>query len=115
MLVYPSIYEGFGMPILEAMACGTPVVTSARGAMAEVAGDAALLVEPESVESIADGISRVLRDESLRRELVRRGNARVGEFSWERAARQTRAVFEEAMVKASGTQGSACSVLNEHR
>ncbi len=82
---FPSLYEGFGLPPLEAMACGTPVVTSRISSLPEVVGDAALLVDPYSVEDIASGLERVLGDDALRAELVARGRARVKHFSWERS------------------------------
>ena len=81
-LVFPSLYEGFGLPLLEAMACGTPVVTSNVTAMPEVAGDAALLVDPASVENIADGIKKVVSDTSLGRHLRNEGLARATKFLW---------------------------------
>jgi len=84
VFIYPSLYEGFGIPILEAMKVGTPVVTSNVTAMPEVAGDAALLVNPESVEDMKSGIARVLADASLRAELVEKGLQRSAEYSWER-------------------------------
>jgi glycosyltransferase involved in cell wall biosynthesis len=93
-LVYPSLYEGFGLPVLEAMACGTPVVTSGVGGLGEVAGDSALIVDPEDVESIAAGIARVLDNGALHRELARRGVERARVFSWDRAARETLRVYE---------------------
>lgn len=92
---FPSLYEGFGLPILEAMGAGTPVVTSDRGAMAEVAGDAACLVDPESPDSIADGIERVLGDATYREQLAERGRTRAAEFTWERAAERTEAVYRD--------------------
>ncbi|MGB6837160.1 MAG: glycosyltransferase family 1 protein [Dehalococcoidia bacterium] len=95
-LLYPSLYETFGFPLLEAMAGGVPVVTSDRGAMREVAGDAALLVDPESVESIANAISRVVRDGELGRQLSVRGRARAAEFRWDRTAQETLAVLRTA-------------------
>lgn len=91
---FPSLYEGFGVPVLEAMACGAPVVTSNVSATAEVAGDAALLVEPLSVESIRDGLRSVLTDAALRARLSRRGMERAAGFSWRRAADETHAVYE---------------------
>ena len=82
---FPSLYEGFGLPPLEAMACGTPVVTSRISSLPEVVGDAALLVDPYDVEDIASGLERVLGDEALRAGLVARGRVRVKQFSWERS------------------------------
>jgi glycosyltransferase involved in cell wall biosynthesis len=80
--VFPSLYEGFGLPPLEAMACGTPVVTSSVSSMPEVAGDAAVLVDPQNVEAIAEGIRRVMTDDALRGELVAKGHLRARQFSW---------------------------------
>ncbi len=96
-LLYPSRYEGFGLPILEAMACGCPVITSDHGSMAEVAGSAAILVDPNSSESIADGIMTLLHDSALRDRLVAKGHSRVKEFSWRSTAEQTLAVYREAL------------------
>jgi len=81
-LIFPSLYEGFGLPVLEAMASGTPVVTSNTTALAEVAGDAALLVDPTSVEQIAGAMKQVVSDTSLRRQLREKGYARAAQFSW---------------------------------
>ena len=92
-LVYPSLYEGFGLPVVEAMAAGLPVVTSRTGALAEVAGGAALLVDPYDTDAIADALQRASQDGDLRAVLRRRGLARAGEFSWERSARETLAVY----------------------
>jgi glycosyltransferase involved in cell wall biosynthesis len=86
MLAYPSIYEGFGFPVLEAMTVGVPVVAARAGAIPEVAGDAALLVEPTDEANLAAAIAALLADEGLRRELIARGRDRVREFSWEDTA-----------------------------
>ena len=95
VFVFPSLYEGFGLPPLEAMACGTPVVTSNVSSLPEVVGDAAMLIDPYDVESIADGISRVLSDPALASELRGRGILRAREFSWERSVARTRALYQE--------------------
>lgn len=88
-----SLYEGFGLPVLEAMACGTPVVTSTVSSMPEVAGDAALLVDPYDVDAIAHALERVLSSSELRRELIERGLARAAQFTWDRAARQLLSIY----------------------
>lgn len=101
--VYPSLYEGFGIPVLEAGACGVPVITSNTSSLPEVAGDpaagperaAALLVDPHDVDAIADAMYRVLTDDALRAELIRRGQENVKRFSWEKCARETLAVLEQ--------------------
>ncbi len=87
--VFPSLYEGFGLPPLEAMACGTPVLCSDRSSLPEVVGDAALLFDPTEVEAIRAALRRLLRDEALREELSRRGLERARRFSWQRTAEQT--------------------------
>ncbi len=84
--LFPSLYEGFGMPPLEAMACGTPVLTANVSSMPEVAGDSAILVDPFSVESIAEGMGRLVENPDLRRELSERGIQRASRFTWERSA-----------------------------
>lgn len=96
LLAMPSLAEGFGLPALEAMACGTPVVVGNRSAMPEVVGDAGLLVEPEDTSAIADAILRLLTQEPLRKELIARGLNRAAAFSWERAAHQVLALLAEA-------------------
>lgn len=93
--VFPSLFEGFGLPILEAFACGCPVITSNTSSMPEVAGDAALLIDPTSVEGIAGAMQQVV-DRTVRKRLFHRGKLQLKEFSWEKAARQTLAILEEA-------------------
>ncbi|HUK18236.1 MAG TPA: glycosyltransferase family 1 protein [Bryobacteraceae bacterium] len=95
--VFPSRYEGFGLPPLEAMACGAPVVTSNVSSLPEVVDDAAMLVNPENVFDIARGIREVLLDDSLRAELVRRGRLQAARFSWETTARQVLEIYKEAV------------------
>jgi glycosyltransferase involved in cell wall biosynthesis len=94
--VFPSLYEGFGIPVLEAGACGVPVITSNTSSLPEVAGDAALLVDPHDVNAIADAMHRLVTDEALRRELAGRGRENVKRFSWEKCAAETLAVLEAA-------------------
>jgi glycosyltransferase involved in cell wall biosynthesis len=97
-LSFPSLYEGFGIPIIEAMASGCPVLTSDRGgATAEVAGGAALLVDPTNVDSIAEGMCRMISDEALRKDLREKGLKRAGDFSWENCARSTHALLERVV------------------
>jgi glycosyltransferase involved in cell wall biosynthesis len=86
---YPSLYEGFGMPVLEAMACGAPVLTAATSSLPEVAGDAALLVDPEDTAAIAAGLARLASDAALRADLRARGLARAAMFTWDRCAGET--------------------------
>jgi glycosyltransferase involved in cell wall biosynthesis len=85
----PSLYEGFGLPILEAMACGCPVVTSKEGSLEEVAGNAAFFVDAYDVESIAAGIKKVFGDENLQKELSEKGLEQVKKFSWKKTAEET--------------------------
>ncbi len=96
VFVFPSLYEGFGLPPLEAMASGTPVVTSNVSSLPEVAGDAAVLVDPYDPEAIAEGIYRVLTNDELRDALRRKGSLRARQFSWEDSARRVRAIYDVA-------------------
>jgi len=102
MFVFPSLYEGFGMPVLEAMACGAPVICSNTSALPEVAGGAAILVEPTSVEAIAAAMAKVLSNKDVRDELRHAGLARAKTFTWERAARELLEVY------AGLTRDAAC-------
>jgi glycosyltransferase involved in cell wall biosynthesis len=93
--VFPSLHEGFGLPVLEAMACATPVVCSSVSSLPEVAGDAALLVDPLDTESLAGAIGRIVTDEGLRRTLVERGLRQIRGFSWQRCAKEILQILEE--------------------
>ena len=97
VFVFPSLYEGFGLPPLEAMAAGVPVITSNVSSLPEVVGDAALLIDPLDPGQIADAITRVLHDPALAADLVRRGHERVKAFSWERSVARTRQVYTEIL------------------
>jgi glycosyltransferase involved in cell wall biosynthesis len=103
--VFPSLYEGFGLPPLEAMACGTPVVTSNVSSLPEVVGDAAVLVDPYSPQAIADGILTVLHSAHLRADMRTRGFARVKAYSWERSVARVRQVYEE-VASPEGSRGA---------
>lgn len=96
VFVLPSKYEGFGLTVLEAMACGTPVVCSDRASLPEVAGDAAILCDPDDVTGFAEAITRVLSDRDLAERLTFRGRERAQQFTWERSARQTLDIYEQA-------------------
>ncbi len=96
VFAYPSLYEGFGLPLLEAMACGTPVVASRTSSLPEVAGDAALLVDPLDAGALAGSVRVLLSDAGQRRRLIAAGLCRAREFSWRRTAEQTRAAYERA-------------------
>jgi glycosyltransferase involved in cell wall biosynthesis len=97
LFVMPSLYEGFGLPVLEAMACGVPVCSSNAAALPEVVGDAGLLFDPYNVDDMDEKIERILSDEGLRRDLIDKGLKRVNEFSWEKAAQETFRVYERAV------------------
>jgi glycosyltransferase involved in cell wall biosynthesis len=97
LLTFATLGEGFGLPALEAMACGTPVIAADRGALPEITGGCALEVDPESPRAIGAAIRRLVRDDDLRRELGQRGRERAHAFSWERTARATLAVYRDAL------------------
>jgi glycosyltransferase involved in cell wall biosynthesis len=94
--VFPSLYEGFGLPVLEAMACGTPVICSNVSSLPEVAGEAALQIDPLDVEALAEAMVRIVADKGLRATLVGRGYEQVQQFSWQRCASQVLDVLEDA-------------------
>jgi glycosyltransferase involved in cell wall biosynthesis len=96
-LVYPSLYEGFGLPPVEAMACGCPAIVSSVSSMPEVCGDAAYYVAPDDVQSIAGGMNIVLTDDNLKRSLIEKGLNRAKLFTWENTARATLEVFDEVL------------------
>jgi glycosyltransferase involved in cell wall biosynthesis len=108
LFAFPSLYEGFGLPVLEAMACGTPVLCSNVSSLPEVAGDAALLVDPLDVKSMAEAMNRLLQDEGLRSQLVERGYRQVRQFSWERCARETLAVLEDTRSSGGWPSPTTC-------
>jgi len=97
LFAFPSLYEGFGLPPLEAMACGTPMVCSNAASLPEVVGDAAITVDPYDVEGLAQAMHRVLTDASLREELRAKGLAQAKQFTWERTARETVAVYRQVL------------------
>lgn len=98
VFAYPSLYEGFGLPILEAMSCGSPVVTSKTSSMPEVAGDAAVLVDPMDADELAFALQKVLEDEGLRAGMRKKGLARAASFSWDRCAKETVEIYRKVMA-----------------
>ena len=95
LLAYPSLYEGFGLPPLEAMACGCPVVTSNVSSLPEVVGGAGIMANPYDTDSLAQAMRRVLTDDKLRDDMVRKGLEQAKRFSWEKAARETLEVYSK--------------------
>jgi glycosyltransferase involved in cell wall biosynthesis len=102
VLAFPSIYEGFGLPPLEAMACGTPVVTSDSSSLPEVVGDTGLMVAPDDHQALAEAIARVLEDTDLREDLVKRGLARAAEFSWRATGEKLLSAYERLCERGTG-------------
>jgi alpha-1,3-rhamnosyl/mannosyltransferase len=105
VLAYPSIYEGFGFPVLEAFAAGVPVLTSNVSSLVEVAGEAAVLVDPTDVDAIASALTELVADEDLRAVLSAAGVARASRFTWEATARATAAVLREAASVTASEEG----------
>src|SRR5262249_43252408 len=97
IFAFPSLDEGFGMPVLEAMAAGLPVVTSNRSALPEVAGDAAVLIDPDDTPAIAQALRDLTQNRDLRHDLVRRGLARANLFSWKKAVHETWEVYRQLL------------------
>jgi glycosyltransferase involved in cell wall biosynthesis len=102
VLLFPSFYEGFGLPVLEAMACGIPVITSNVSSLPEVAGDAAILVEPTDVPAMVEAILRLKNDPAYRRKLINKGYARASSFTWEAVAKQIALIYEKVVNKGVG-------------
>jgi glycosyltransferase involved in cell wall biosynthesis len=98
VFAFPSLYEGFGLPILEAMACGTPVVASRASCLPEVAEGASVLVDPDDADELANALAQTLNDDTLRRDLAARGRARAAEYTWRRAAERLLGVYEKVMA-----------------
>jgi alpha-1,3-rhamnosyl/mannosyltransferase len=101
---YPSRYEGFGLPALEAMASGVPVITGNLTSLPEVVGDAGIMVDPDDVDGLRDSLRQLLEDRAYAEDLGRRGLARAGTFSWARCARETFSVYEKVMAQRGGSQ-----------
>lgn len=102
VFAYPSLFEGFGLPVLEAMACGTPVLAAATSSLPEIVGDAGILLPPDDVEAWTEALGRMLADPDLRATLAQAGRARASQFSWQRAARETLAVYRDALEASHG-------------
>jgi glycosyltransferase involved in cell wall biosynthesis len=109
LFVFPSRYEGFGFPVLEAMTAGTPVVSSNATSLPELVGDAGLLVDPDDAAAMAGAIRRVATDDSLRRDLVARGARQAALFTWDAAAARTVASYRAAFAPAAAAAGARCA------
>jgi len=97
VLVYPSLYEGFGLPVLEAMACGCPVVTSNTSSLPEVVGEAGIMVDPYDVQQLMDAIQKVLEDKALAQDMRQQGLERASLFSWQRCAQETLDAYHQVL------------------
>jgi glycosyltransferase involved in cell wall biosynthesis len=97
VFVLPSHYEGFGLTVLEAMACGAPTIISDRGSLPEISGGASLVIDPDNIDELAEALARVMDDEALRLGLQYKGFERVTEFSWQRCARETLKVYHQVL------------------
>jgi glycosyltransferase involved in cell wall biosynthesis len=95
--VYPTIYEGFGLPALEAMACGVPVITSEIASLPEIVGDAGILIPVDDADALQSAVRRILQDQVLREKLIQDGLARSKSFSWERTAQLTHQVYQKVL------------------
>ncbi|HHY86164.1 MAG TPA: glycosyltransferase family 4 protein [Verrucomicrobia bacterium] len=113
-LVYPSLYEGFGMPPTEAMACGCPVISSARGSLGEIVGDAAMVVDPDDISSIARALSAIAQDPGLRARLRDVGIERARQFDWKVAAARTIRVYERAVARVASVRSKSPAGGIEH-
>ena len=97
LFVYPSLYEGFGLPPLEAMACGCPVITSNTSSLPEVVGDAGIMIDPNDIDSLTESMHKILTDNELRKEMSRKSLERAGMFSWKKTTKETWDVYEDAL------------------
>jgi glycosyltransferase involved in cell wall biosynthesis len=114
-LAFPSLYEGFGLPVIEAMACGTPVVTSRSSSLGEISGDAALLIDPLSVDELEEALYRIHADPSLRACLREKGVARAALFTWETTARATLDLYKQVRSRSVGVLGQEAGVRERER
>jgi glycosyltransferase involved in cell wall biosynthesis len=105
LFVYPSLYEGFGLPPLEAMACGTAVISSTASSLPEVVGEAGLLIDPADTEALAKAMEQVLSDTEMRKQMQSAGLVQAQNFSWERTARQTIESYRRALTPDGGKKG----------
>lgn len=99
VFIYPSLYEGFGLPVLEAMACGVPVITSNTSSLPEIVGDAGIMVDPLDIEALSSAISRVLGDAALRNRMIKSGIKRAAEFSWEKTAQKNMQIYQDLLAE----------------